>query len=363
MGQYASALLRWVPEVASIDVVAYGAPEEERPGWLPTTVEWRVPGPARLPRLAAIQSRLRWLPRAAVADGIDVFHAPGVHVRPSFPPVAVVNCPLVATIHDVIPLSYYGRTLPLRNRAFYVWNLRRAAAAQRTLTVSSAAKVDIARYASIATSRIEVVSSAVDFHPNPDRTPLLERGITGPYILYAGSFEPRKNLVGMLHAFERFSAAGGPHSLAAITERASGHSASVAATLGALACRSRVHLLHSVPDAEVRALYTHASAVVFPSLSEGLGLPPIQAAACGVPVVVSDLPVFRETVGEIAVVARPGDTDSLCGALVRATTDPEVRAAAAARGPAIAARYAPWRGAAQHAEIYSSCQEGRHAAT
>jgi len=229
------------------------------------------------------------------------------------------------------------------------------------LTVSESAKADIERLADVDASRIEVVRSAVDFRPNPDRAPLLRRGVTGEYILYAGSYEPRKNLVGMLHAFERFATAGGRHSLVAITERESGHSEVVHSTLRALACRDRVQLVHSVPEQELRALYTHASAVVFPSLAEGFGLPPIQAAACGVPVVVSDLPVFRETVGEIAVVSRAGDTASLLEALSRATMDETVRARASVLGPAVAARYSPESCAARHAQVYSCCHERRHA--
>jgi glycosyltransferase involved in cell wall biosynthesis len=201
----------------------------------------------------------------------------------------------------------------------------------------------------------------VDFAPNPDRTSLLKAGIEDEYILYAGSYEPRKNLLGMLSAFERFRRSGGAYSLVAITEKSSGHAPAVHASLASLTCRDKVRLLHSVPDSMLRALYTHAGAVVFPSLAEGLGLPPIQAAACGVPVVVTDLPVLRETVGDIAVFARPGDPDSLHDALVRVTTDRSARAVAARLGPHIAAKYSPQACASDHAQVYWSCHERRHA--
>ncbi len=109
------------------------------------------------------------------------------------------------------------------------------------------------------------------------------------------------------------------------------------------------------------ALYTAADAVVFPSFAEGLGLPPLQAAACGVPVIVSDLPVFTETVGEIAVVADASNPAALALAMRRIASEPGIRATAARRGPEIAAGFRPQRCAESHAEIYRSCVEERDA--
>jgi glycosyltransferase involved in cell wall biosynthesis len=364
MGQYAASLLKWVPRLAPVEMVAYGAPGETRPTWLSSDVQWRVPTRGPTGRLAAIASRTWWLPSAVSRDQIDVFHTPGLHVRPSSPPVPSTRCPLVVTIHDVIPLSYYRSALPRRNRRFYLWNLGRALKADRILTVSESAKDEIARYTDASNARFDVVTSAVDFAPNSDRTSLLRAGIEGDYILYAGSYEPRKDLLGMLLAFDRFSqagGAGGAYSLVAITERSSGHASAVHDALTSLSCRGKVRLVHSVPDSTLRALYTHAAAVVFPSLAEGLGLPPIQAAACGTPVVVSDLPALRETVGDIAVFARPGDPDSLHHALVNVTTDRSARAVSAERGPHIAAKFSPEDCASDHAQIYWSCHERRHA--
>jgi glycosyltransferase involved in cell wall biosynthesis len=131
--------------------------------------------------------------------------------------------------------------------------------------------------------------------------------------------------------------------------------------LASLPCRDTVRLIHSVPDQMLRALYSHAAAVVFPSLAEGLGLPPIQAAACGVPMVVSDLPVLRRIVGEVAFFARPGDPESLCDGLIRVTSDTRAQVTAARLGPQIAARYSPEQFASDHVGVYWSCHETRHA--
>ncbi len=360
MAQYAAALLRGLPATERIEVFAYGAPGEERPQWLDAEVVWRAPRSTRAPRLGAIDSRMRWLPTAVAADGVDVFHSPGVHVRPSFPPIPRVHCALVVTIHDVIPLSFYGPTLPRRNRAFYRWNLRRAVAANRVLAVSATAADDITSYTRVDRSRLTVVTSAVDFAPNHDDGALTRLGVHRPFFLFAGSYEPRKNLVGALRAFERFVESGAPHTLVAITDAESGHAPAAHEVLGVLACRDRVQLLHSVAEADLRCLYTHAAAVLFPSLAEGLGLPAIQAAACGVPVVVSNLPVFRETVGEISVVADATDAASLSAAMVRAIGSSE-RHLAAERGPEIAARFSPERFVAEHTDVYERLWERRSA--
>jgi glycosyltransferase involved in cell wall biosynthesis len=265
------------------------------------------------------------------------------------------------TIHDVIPLSYYGATLPWRNRWFYSWNLRRALTADRLLTVSESAQREIAHHTKTPEASIDVVTSAVVFPPSEERTSPGGPGVDGEYFLYTGSYEPRKNLLGMLDAFDRFRRAGGRHSLVAVTEGSSGHAREVHAMLDSLACRDVVRLVHDLPDVQLRALYTHASAVVFPSVAEGLGLPAIQAAACGVPIVVSDLPALRETVGDIAVFARPGDAESLFRALMRVTSEDVRRSGTLELGRLIAARYSPDRCASDHARVYWSCHERRHA--
>ncbi len=352
MGQYTAALLRGLPTVDGIEVVAYGAPAEPRPDWLPAPVAWRPLGTPRAAKVAAILSRVIDMPRAVTRDGLDVVHVPAVQVRPSFPPVPRVSCPLVVTLHDAIPLSYYGRALPARTRAFYRWNLKRTRAATRVLTVSHAARREIAHWAGVPEADVDVVASAVDFAPNHDRTELRARRVPETYVLYVGSYEPRKNLVGTLRAFDRYVAAGGELDLVVVTEAESGHAAAVHQLLATLACRERVHLVHDVPEPVLRALYTHARVLVFPSFAEGLGLPPIQAAACGIPVVVSTLAVFAETVGPVCVAADPHDPAAIEAAITRATCDPSVRAAAAAAAPGIAARFGAEPCIRDHVAVY-----------
>ena len=351
MGQYAETLIAGIARLTdTVHVIAYGAVEEAVPGWLPVSVEWRPAARALHPKVAAIESRLRELPRLSLTDRLDVFHAPAVHVRPSSPPVPKLRCPVVATVHDVIPLAYYGRDLPARLRVFYRWNLSRALRSDAVLTVSEDSKRQIAELAHVDARRIDVIPNAVDFEPNPDPAVLAHLGVTAPYVLYTGSYEPRKNLAGALRAFKAFADAGHAHELVALVERSSGHEPAARRLLAELGLERRVRLLHSLDKRDLRALYTLAGCVLFPSFAEGFGLPLVQAQACGTPVVASDLPVLHEVGGDSAVYVDPTDPAAMAAALAGVLA----RTASEGRSPGrLPARFAVDHFVRAHLEIYA----------
>jgi glycosyltransferase involved in cell wall biosynthesis len=353
MGRYAATLISRLPELApDVQVYAYGGPAETRPCWLPDAVLWRPTSGSVHRKLAALDSRLRELPRLAVTDGLDIFHSPAVHVRPSLPPVPRLGCPVVATVHDVLPLTFYGDRLPLRLRMFYRWNLRRALSAQRVVTVSEASRREVVRWTGVAAARVVAIPNGVDFPPNPDPSVLREHGIRTPYLLYAGSYEPRKNLTGALACFSEVVRAGHPHQLVAVVERHSGHAAAAHQAIRELGVADRVVPVHSLAEADLRALYTQAEMLLFPSLAEGFGLPPVQAAACGVPVVASDLPVLREVMGDAAEFVDPHDPHALATAVMKLIDDPRRRRELAAAGAEVASRFGVDACVRRHLEVY-----------
>jgi glycosyltransferase involved in cell wall biosynthesis len=115
-----------------------------------------------------------------------------------------------------------------------------------------------------------------------------------------------------------------------------------------------VVLLGTVPDDELPAWYHAADAFAFPSVNEGWGLVVLEAMAAGTPVVVSDIPVFREylAVGRDALAAPPGDADELAAQLARLILDRDLAARIGAAGRGLASRYTWERTAEQHATIY-----------
>jgi glycosyltransferase involved in cell wall biosynthesis len=362
VGQYASHLISELATVTpDAQIVAYGAPSEERPEWLPDAVTWRTPGSTFGGRWRGLITRLLVLRRAVASDRIDVFFAPGVHARASLPPVASVPCPIVATVHDLIPVMHYGDSMPSRSMRFYRWNLRRALRADAVATVSEASRREIVDFAPRSEGRVSAIPNGVDFAPNHDGAALKRLGIHGPYVLYAGSYEPRKNLATALSAYARLAEQGYPHRFVGIVEASSGHAPAIKAQVASLALGERVRLVHSLADSDVRALYTQADALCFPSLAEGFGFPPLQAAACGTPVVTSDLPSIRETLGDYALYADTRDPARLADALRRVIDDVQLRERLIA-GARLRAREYSWeRSARSHLELFAAAAASRTA--
>jgi glycosyltransferase involved in cell wall biosynthesis len=149
---------------------------------------------------------------------------------------------------------------------------------------------------------------------------LARLGLDRPYLLFVGTLEPRKNLGVLLRAFAAACAAEPDGPLLALAGPAGwGEEADVPA-----AAAGRVVRLGYLEEAELRGLVAGAQALVFPSVYEGFGLPPLEAFATGVPVVASDIPTTRETVGrepDLLRLVPAGDADELAAALLDGWTD------------------------------------------
>jgi glycosyltransferase involved in cell wall biosynthesis len=268
---------------------------------------------------------------------------------------------MVVTVHDLIPLTHYGPNLPARQRAFYRWNLSRALKAAALITVSHQAMAEIVRETRTDPNRLFVAYNGMDFAPNPDLSALHRLGIEAPYILYAGSYEPRKNLKRALSAYARLVAAGITERLVAIVEPASGYRSEALRVMDGLGLGDRVTFVHSLTDDDLRALYTRAQVLFFPSIAEGFGYPPLQAAACGVPVVASDLPVLREVLDQSAVFVDPFNEDDMAATLTAVLTDMRLRARLSQIGPSQAAKFSLEATARRHLQIYRGVAGARAA--
>lgn len=355
VGQYSFRLLTELPRMVSeLEIVAYAGAREERPDWLPQEVHWRPTHdpPVAVPHVAgAMWSRLNGLSRLVDQDHLDLFHAPAVHVRPSFPPIPAVRVPLIVTIHDLIPLLYYGSRLPWRLRAFYRWNLDRALRAAAVITVSDTAAGDIRRVAPALGGRLHVVPNGIEFRPNPDPKPLRRLGVMRPYLLYAGSYEPRKNLAGFLESLPLVEGSYSAN-VVALVEASSGHEPRMRAAIATAQKHSRIRLLHSLCDADLRSVYTHAEALLFPSLAEGFGYPPLQAAACGVPVLASDIPAVREVMAGAALYFDPRSPQDIARAVRTVLHDRNLRDALVTAGLDRAAVFSSKRSVSGHLAVY-----------
>ncbi|MDQ2900362.1 MAG: glycosyltransferase family 4 protein [Acidobacteriota bacterium] len=256
-------------------------------------------------------------------------------------PLAVAN--QVCTFHDLIPLDRPEWFNP-RFAAWYRWLLPRLARkVRRIISVSEFTKQRIVERCGIDSSKIAVIPNGVDarFHPRPaDEIAAMRQslGIGGaPYLLCVGSVEPRKNLLRLLEAWS-LALAEMPQDIQLVVAGAKGASLVFSnVTVGKLP--ARVHLTGYVDDQLLPALYSGAVALLYPSLYEGFGLPPLEAMACGVPVIASNDTSLPEVAGDAAALVDPRDAESIADAILRVSRDDTLRSAMRAKGLARARLY------------------------
>ena len=277
------------------------------------------------------------LTSAARRQGFDVFLFPSVYTY--FP---VVGTPVLLGVHDAIAEEHPKLTLPSR-RARAFWRAKRALAmrnAARIFTVSEASRAVLAERFGL--SDVAVVPEAPDpvFRPRDDRD--VERQLgplgldPGSFFVYAGGISPHKNLATLLDGYGKLRAAR-PQAPALVlvgdleSDPYLSAASSVRRQIAALGLEEHVLLPGFVSDDALSCLYSAAKAAVLPSLAEGFGLPAVEAAACGAPTVLSDLPAHRETLGEAGLYFPPTDPAQLAEQLRRLLDEPSLRERLSAR--------------------------------
>lgn len=295
------------------------------------------------------------LPIALVADRVDLFHSPS-GTLPLWSP-----CPAVVTVHDLfaeIEPSWFPARVGLQLR----YTMRRACrVARRILAVSEATKGDIARFYGVPRERIHVVHNGVDvvFRPLDDtdaQRAVRERYLDGaPFILYVGSRFPWRNLPRLIEAFGRLKRrrALPGHRLLIVGRDIWGMDPSPA-LVQRLELKGEVRFAGYVQPQELPALYRAAEALAYPSLYEGFGIPPLEAMACGTPVLTSTRGGLAEVVGDAALVVEPEDVEALASGLERVVLDDPLRQRLRAMGLARANLFSWERAAEQTWEVYEA---------
>jgi alpha-1,3-rhamnosyl/mannosyltransferase len=308
-------------------------------------------GLQRIALQAAVQGVLQpWrVPRWARSEQVDVLH----FTRPLVAPVPGLRTPTVVTVHDVLALrapQYFSRVIRMNFRATGVPTIRSASA---VITGSEYSRGEIVELMGVAPDRVSVVPLGLDarFRPAPlEPETLAERfGITRPYVLCVGTLEVRKNLAGALRAFARLGDAGRDHQLVVAGGRG-WMNADFAALLEPM--RDRVVVTGYVDDDDLVGLMSSASCFLYASFIEGFGLPPLEAMACGAPVVSSRGGSLEEVCGDAALLVDPHDTEAMAAALDRVLGDRALAGELRRRGLARAGGYTWARCAAGTARVY-----------
>lgn len=297
--------------------------------------------------------RVRWLlshflplPLDSQLGPIDLFHATdtcGPRLR---------RTPMVATVHDVT-FHTHPRWVSRPNRFYLAHGIRGTLArSARVLTLSEVVKGELVCHFSVSSRKIQVIHPGIEARFTlPVQEHALasvkdEYQLPSHFILFVGSAERRKNLRGLVTAYHSLlQQAALPHFLV-IAGGGGDDSPRIARMVWQLGLEPRVLFLGKVADGELPALYHAADLFVFPSFYEGFGFPPLEAMACGTPVVCSRRGALPETVGDAALLVDPGDTRELVAAMRSVLEREELRRALVGRGLRQASRYS-WRKAAE----------------
>jgi alpha-1,3-rhamnosyl/mannosyltransferase len=291
-------------------------------------------------------------PLEALVGPVDVFHATNYLL--TYP---VQRAKRVVSIHD-LTLILFPEWHPAKRLRQMRAGLRASAeAADRIIADSRATKDDIVRHLAVDPERVAIVPLAVDpsFRPLPRAevdAALAPLGLVyGAYVLFLGTLEPRKNIGRLLEAAMKAGADVGPLVLAGVDGWGNDE---LRPRIADLARQGRVRPLGYVPETLRPTLLGGARAFIYPSLYEGFGLPPLEAMACGTPVVTSDVSSLPETVGDAALLIDPLDVDGLAGAIRRLWDDEALRRDLRARGLARAREFSWERTARLTLEAYAA---------
>ncbi len=278
----------------------------------------------------------------------DVLFVPA-HVVPLVHPRSVV------TVHG-LEYRHFPEAYPRRTRHYLEWSTRWSARAARRVIVPSAATArDLTAVYGTPPGRIAVVPHG--YHPRcrplpPDAVArgLARLGIAPPYILAVGTLQPRKNLARLVDAFAALAARRPelPHRLVLVGRRGWLDDPIFAALQrpGSPA-RGRVQITGYLADDDLPIVYNGATALAFPSLYEGFGLPALEALACGTPVLTSDRSSLPEVVGDAGLTVDPLDTAAITEGLERLVLDAGLRQDLRERGLERATRFSWERAAAE----------------
>jgi len=308
--------------------------------------------------------RIAWeqlrAPATVRQERIDVLHGMAF-VAPLLSP-----CPTVVTVLDLSFLRF-PEAFKAFNRAYLALmtrlSVRRAA---KVIAISESTRQDVIELLGVPPERVARIYCGADprFRPLPaDEVAAFrqEKGLPERFVLFLGTIEPRKNAVTLIEAFAALIATERRRTedVQLVLAGGRGWLAEPAyARVEELGLQDRVRFTGYLPEEEKALWYNAATCFCYPSLYEGFGLPPLEAMACGVPVVTSNVSSLPEVVGEAALTVDPLDSRALCEALRRVLIDGDLWSELSVRGPARARRFS-WREAArQTADVYRWVGEG-----
>lgn len=251
-----------------------------------------------------------------------------------------LRIPSVVTIHDFTSI-----TMPLRHRIRTVvsfnsligWSLQHAT---RIAAVSRYTADQAIRSFGVDPLKLEIVPNGVDFDFFSQRSPTHDR--VAPYLLFAGTFEPRKGLPSLFAAWRSLK----DRPRLVLTGDAGWRESRLRSEIEPFVRSGEIEMTGYVSRERLRALYQEAIALVYPAEGEGFGLPPLEAMAAGTPVLACRSGAIEEVLGEDAILSTPGDSSQLASQLAEVIASNELRSELKERGILRARRFS-WSASAR----------------
>lgn len=319
------------------EVVLYGEPSQlslpadERVRWVP----------AICPLRSGVQ-RVLWeqtiLPRLLRRDRVDVFFSPAFILPARWRGIGVV------TVHD-LNFEVSPQTIhPVRRAYLRAITRRSVHRARGVIAISRATAEDIVRLYSVPRSKIVLIPYGLDASFNPTNARHLEASVRERYrlpeefLLFVGTLEPRKNLPRLLEAYALACRQASLPPLV-LVGAPGWRNERILTQARRLGIEGQLHFAGYISRENLPGVYVAARALLYPSLYEGFGLPPLEAMGCGTPVLASNVSAMPEVIGDAGVLINPCDVQEMAEGILRIAQDETLRQRMVERGLERAQRF------------------------
>lgn len=298
------------------------------------------------------------LPSEVQKENIALLHSP-VNVQPFLLP-----CKGVVTVTDLSFMVFPESFRPLQRLYQRIFTRISAQRASHLIAISSSTAQDLGKFFDVPATKISIIFPGVDAVYRPiEEVSILRhfrqrRNLPERFILFVGTLEPRKNLLTLLKAYAQFKHQTKTNHKLVLAGSPGWLYQPIYAAVEELGLGDDVLFPGFIPEDELPLWYNTADIFVYPSLYEGFGLPPLEAMACGTPVLVSNASSLPEVVGDAALLVDPYRPDAWAAALSRLCSDRHLRDDLAARGPKWAQTFSWTRMAKETILVYQAVLTG-----
>jgi glycosyltransferase involved in cell wall biosynthesis len=356
INSYIYSLLQHLPDAVGEHKLTVFLGDKEASGSLPG-VETRVSTlPTRNPAIRILWEQLVQ-PVQLLREGIDILHSLAF-VQP-----VALHCAGVVTVYD-LSFVLFPQRLPSWRRTYLRWgtafSVQRAG---RVIAISASTKRDVVRVLDVSEGKVDVVPCGVDEGFRPVESPAqldalrTKRHLPPKMILFVGTVEPRKNLTTLLRSYALLKRRFAPPPLVLAGPRGWGHEETIS-LVEELGLKNEVIFPGYIPREELPLWYNAATLFVYPSLYEGFGLPPLEAMACGTPVIASNTSALPEVVSDAGLLVEPTDAEEMAEAMHLLLSDGDLRDTLRRKGLQRAESFSWQRAAVETARVYDRALSG-----